>query len=72
MAFAIVFVKGPPGRFVYINDGDEPEGRTNKHYAVQEALNTFELKASARGPAVSRIVDVVSQDPPMEVDLTPA
>ena len=72
MAFAVVFVKGPPDRWVYINDGDEPEGKTNKHYPVQEGRNTFELKASPRGPAVSRTIDVVAQDPPMEVDLTPA
>lgn len=71
MAFAIVFVKGPPGRWVYINDGDEPEGRTNKRYAVEEGDNTFELKASSKGPAVSRLVTVIAQDPPMEVDLTP-
>ncbi len=70
--FAVVFVKGPPDRRVYINGGEEPEGKTNKHYAVRAARNTFELKASPKGPAVSRTVDVVSQDPPMEVDLTPA
>ena len=69
MSFAVVFVRGKPGRWVYINDGDEPEGRTNKHYAVQEGLNTFELKASHRGPAVSRTVNVVAQDPPMRVRL---
>ena len=72
MAFAVVFVKGPPGRWVYINGGREPEGKTNKHYPVEEGWNTFELKASPKGPAVSRRVDVVAQDPPMEVDLTPA
>lgn len=68
MPFAVVFVKGPPGRWVYINDGDEPEGKTNRHYPVTVSRNTFELKASNRGPAVSRVVDVVSRDPPMVVD----
>jgi hypothetical protein len=71
MPFAVVFVKGPQGRLVYINDGDETEGRTNRHYPVQVGVNTFELKASARGPAVLRRLAVVAQDPPQEVDLTP-
>lgn len=71
MPFAVVLVKGPEGRLVYINDGDEPEGRTNRPYAVEEGINTFELKASFQGPAVFRRVNVVAQDPPQEVDLTP-
>lgn len=71
MAFAVVFVKGPPKRLVYINDGDAPEGRTNKHYAVQEGQNTFELKQSPHGPPNSVTDNIVSKDPPMEVDLTP-
>lgn len=70
MAFAVVRVSGPPGRMVYINGGGTPEGETNKYYAVEEGRNSFELKASPKGPAVSRVVDIVAQDPPMEVDLT--
>ena len=72
MPFAVVLVTGPEGRLVYINDGDEPEGRTNRPYAVEVGINTFELKASPQGPAVFRRVNVVAQDPPQEVDLTPA
>lgn len=71
MAFAVVFVKGPPDRLVYINDGDAPEGTTNKAYAVEEGWNTFELKSSPKGPAFSVTANVVNQDPPFEVDLTP-
>lgn len=72
MAFAAVYVKGPPERLVYINGGDVAEGRTNKHYAVQEGPNTFELKQSPRGPASSVTATILSKDPPMEVDLTPS
>ncbi len=72
MSFAVVLVTGPPGRLVYINGGNAPEGQTNKRYAVEEGPNTFELKASPKGPAVSRVANVVAQDPPFEVDLTPA
>ena len=71
MNFAVVFVKGPAERLVYINDGDVPEGRTNKHYAVEEGQNTFELKSSSRGPAHSVTANIVSRTPPMQVDLTP-
>jgi len=71
MAFAVVRVTGPNGRLVYINGGRAPEGLTNKEYAVEEGLNTFELKASPKGPAMSRRVNVITQDPPMVVDLTP-
>lgn len=71
MGFAVVKVIGPPDRWVYINDGHEPEGKTNKVYAVEEGLNTFELKASPSGPAAFKRVDIRMQDPPMVVDLTP-
>ena len=71
MAFAVVFVKGPTDRLVYINDGAVAEGRTNKHYAVEEGRNTFELKQSPQGPPNSVTAEILAQDPPMEVDLTP-
>ncbi|MCZ6860952.1 MAG: hypothetical protein O7I42_11875 [Alphaproteobacteria bacterium] len=71
MAIAVVYVKGPPERLVYINDGEVAEGRTNKHYPVEEGPNTFELKKSPRGPAYSLTENIVAKDPPMEVDLTP-
>ena len=72
MVLAVVYVKGPAERLVYINDGEVPEGRTNKHYAVEEGPNTFELKLSSRGPASSVTANIVSKNPPMEVDLTPS
>ncbi len=71
MAWAAVFVKGPENRRVYINGDNEPAGKTNKNYAVETGWNTFELKASRLGSAVSKTVDVAVKDPPMVVDLTP-
>ncbi len=69
MAFAVVMVKGPPNRLFYVNGGVDSEGRTNKHYAVEVGFNTFELKASPSGSAISKTVNVLAQDPPMVVDL---
>ncbi len=71
MSFARVRVTGPADRLVYINGGRRPEGRTNEEFVVDEGQNTFELKASPKGPAAVRTVNVVASDPPMEVDLTP-
>lgn len=71
MGFAVVEVTGPPDRCVFINDGQEPEGKTNDFYPVEEGCNTFELKASSMGPAAFKRVEIRAQTPPMVVDLTP-